>query len=465
MAANKNVVATPVLAIHERCECHVIPEIASGVSSLKASGIRTLRNRKRRSLLLIVVAENLATAILIVQSVVVARTLGPAGTGIYSLALAHITLFGQAVCLGIPQAYTFSARQRPQKEVAYFRAAVTILLITSCVGCTLLPAAIWRLSEDFRYAGWLFWLSVFIYVPVIALRPLFRNALNLRGYFGRLATVPILAASIQTGLVVWLAFSGQLTATWAIVAFVAAAFARTTLSLCWPLIRQAKKVRPAQPIYRLLVQRNWSYFGVFMAISLNTQLPVILMDILGSENRQLGYFSRALQVAALVPLAVQGLMPLLFNQWAGRPFHMIRATLRECIIVACVLLVPLTICIFLFGDELLVLLFGEAFRPAYPALVVLQLASLPLVVIRIITQALGSQGHQRWNIVAYIAASVSVALFSGGQAWVMGKADSMGMAVAVLGGCVVASLVLTTVFKSKHRDSLSVETKSKGVSS
>jgi O-antigen/teichoic acid export membrane protein len=163
---------------------------------------------------------------------------------------------------------------------------------------------------------------------------------------------------------------------------------------------------------------------------------------LGGASAELGYLSRAVQVAGLAPLAVQGLMPVLFNHWAGRSDGVIQNNVRECALAATALIVPVTVVVLLLGREIMSLLFGAEFRPAYAALVVLQFMALPLVLMNLLTQAMGSRGTQQWTIVAYGGSGAVLLLVAVGAKLFLGEASALTVACGSLAGSVVGTLAL-----------------------
>jgi O-antigen/teichoic acid export membrane protein len=416
---------------------------ARGLARMAGQGLSAfLGPGTRRRYLMIAAAENFALVLLLVQAIVLARVLGPEQLGVYSLALAHLTLVGQMVCLGIPQSYTFHARRDLAHAQTYFNAALVLLMGSSVVMSVATAWLVPRLSPELpRSAIALIVLAA--YVPIVALRPLFRNALNIAGAYGRLAAIPILAGIVQVALVVLLAGAGRLTAWAALVAFIGAAAVRSLVSI--PAAMAGLRRRPAGKTvrpYRDIARTSPMYLFVTFALVAYGQAPIVILGAFGGEAAELGYLSRAVQLAGLVPLAMQGIMPLLFNHWAGRRPGDIQKNVRECMIIAACLIVPVTGLIILFGHQVLELLFGADFRPAYPALVILQFMALPLVLMNLLTQAMGSQAAQQWTIAAYGgAATVLLGVVAMATA-MTGQPNAAIVAAGALAGSLVGASIL-----------------------
>jgi len=404
---------------------------------------------RRRSYLLITLAENSAIVLLLVQAIVLARVLGPAQLGIYSLAVAHLTLIGQLVCFGIPQAYTFLARSHPADGDALFNAALILLLSLSAVMSVLTSWLVPVLSPELpRSAVTLVTLAA--YVPFIALRPLFRNALNIEDRFSRLALIPIVGGVVQLSVVVISAANSELTVWACLMAFILAAIARTVVSLPGAL-RRVRVGGGRSEACSALVRASPIFFIVGLALTFYSQAPVVILGFLGGAQSEIGFLSRAAQLGSLVPLAVQALMPLLFNHWAGRKLDSVRDNIRECAIIVALLIIPVTVVVILFGRWLLTLLFGDAFEPAYTALVILQFTALPVVLMNLLTQALGSRGAQTWTLGAYGGSALVIAGVAGATSMLWGRTDAVTVSAATLLGAVVGSTILMIGLRRQAR--------------
>lgn len=417
-----------------------IPEARERLGAILGRTLEGFRSGARRGYLLIAFSENAALVTLLAQSIILTRILGAEQLGIYSLALGHLTLVGQVACLGLPQSYTLHARRSPDQGQAYFNGTFLLLMgssaVTAAATVWLVPLLSPELPRSMVTAA-----VLASYVPLIALRPLFRNALNIEGAYGRLAAIPVFASGTQLLLVAILAATGGLTVWTGLVVFIAATAVRTLAGLPRAL-GQLPTGGGRGSVYCDLIRTSPMYFFVTLTLLVYTQAPIVLLGALGGAPAELGYLSRALQVAGLAPLAVQGLMPLLFNHWAGRSDGAIQNNVRECALAAAALIVPVTVTALLFGREIMSLLFGAEFRPAYAALVVLQFMALPLVLMNLLTQAMGSRGTQHWTIAAYGGSGAVLVLVAGGAKVFLGEASALTVACGALAGSLVGASAL-----------------------
>ena len=112
-------------------------------------------------------------------------------------------------------------------------------------------------------------------------------------------------------------------------------------------------------------------------------------------------------------------------------------------LIAAAIILPVTVMIILFGHEILTLLFGADFRPAYPALVILQFMALPVVLMNLLTQAMGSQAAQQWTIAAYSGAGAVILTTVAATTAVTGQPNAVIVAAGALAGSLVGASILT----------------------
>ena len=134
----------------------------------------------------------------------------------------------------------------------------------------------------------------------------------------------------------------------------------------------------------------WIFFLSTLMISLCSQFDTVMLGFLKGDD-QVGLYHAALKMKGVVlslSVAVTSvLIPRISQYVAGGEHRAFRQLLLSSLRVSCVLLLPLSVFVAIFARDLLLVVCGEGFLDAVPALVVLMLCCLVLS----LTNLLGNQ--------------------------------------------------------------------------
>lgn len=317
-------------------------------------------------------------------TVVLARAMGPAGLGLYALALAVVMVLGMPAKAGLPQLVTRETAKAHAKGdwgavKGVWRWSSSVVLVNSAAVlvatlaiATFVPSII--PSEIHKTLL----LGVFL-VPIMGLALIRASALRGLGctILGQLPELAIQPIGFLAFLITWLVFStSSLSADWAIglnllASLVAFGFGMGMLARVKPAA-----MKGVEPSYE---SRSWLAAVIPMASInamhlINTQVDIVLIGVF-LDATAAGVYKVAAQVALIVAFGLQA-TKMVVEPYFSR-FHqqgdttklrsIARAASRLNAAVAMIVIVFLV----LFGQQFLHVAFGAAFYGAFTPLMIL----------------------------------------------------------------------------------------------
>ena len=393
-----------------------------------------------------------------VVSVALARWLGAAEFGTYSLAMSWAFVIGTASTFGldntiVSQVPVAAANRAWGQLRGLLRWAngVTLLASAALLGLAFLVRLVWvdrgqpLLPETWLLAGLLVPLMGLLRVQQATLRSLARAALGL---------VPesVLIPSLMLGFIVVAAATGSFApiAEHALLAQVAAASAALVLA-AWLVVRTTPAgAKAAEPQYR---HRAWLALSgrMFMMSSLtalNGRIGILMLGILAAPGI-VGPYAVALRGAGFVSLAlnmtVLAMAPTIAGTWsAGEPLRLQRLA-RQMSLVAAIGGVPIAVALILWGRSFL-LLFGPGFEGASTALAILVIGEVVNVAAGPVATLLVMSGHERDAVLGLAAGSA----LNGGLCLILiPQWGITGAAVAAAASLVAWNLILWRLVHSR----------------
>lgn len=148
----------------------------------------------------------------------------------------------------------------------------------------------------------------------------------------------------------------------------------------------------------------WRHFVFIQAVGVaSMRAPVILLGIIGTES-QTGLFRTADNIASLMSMSLlivnAVIAPYVSRLHASGDLGRLESIARGSARVALMLTLPLVVAVFFFGEWLLGFLFGEVYVSAYPALLVLLLGQIVNVACGSVGLLLNMTGHERYSLQA-----------------------------------------------------------------
>lgn len=379
--------------------------------------------------LLTLVVEKASALVLVVA---LARTLGPDDYGRYSFVIAYLTLFQILADMGLETTLLRRLSQEPDQRGAWLSNALAMrisLAVTSAtIAVALTPVAAPGKPEirplvAIGAAGLLF-----------ASQPGFRALLRAEQRLDRVLQLAV-ATNALLFLLVGAALWRGATLPWVFAAMATAHLAGFVLAGF--VVRGTFRFRLAADPGRLrtLAVEAWPVGANFFVIMVGLRIaPVLLMSYRGPVD--VGYFSSAMRLAEALNLVADGVMlavfPILARLAATNHDALLDISRVAAKVLAAVLL-AVALALSELAPDVLAILFGEPFRAAGPALVLLTWFALLASLGTLYTNLLVALGRQR---VLFGLNAVSAVLQVGLQLVLVSSFGLLGAAA----GAVLASV-------------------------
>ncbi|MDG2307463.1 MAG: flippase [Candidatus Binatia bacterium] len=372
-----------------------------------------------------------ASALVLV--VALARTLSPDDYGLYSFVIAYLTLFQVLADLGLETILLRRLSQEPENRSRLMANAlgmrVLLAMLSAAIAVALTPVAAPG-QPDVRplvaigAAGLLF-------AAQPGFRALLRSELRLDAVLS-VAVVTNVILFALVGLALWTGaglrgvFVGIASAHLAGFAF--AGF----------VVRKSFRfrLRCERPVWESLAREAWPVGANFFVIMLGLRVAPLLLMTYGGPI-EVGYLASAMRLTEAMNLVADGLMMVVFPMLArlattneGGLHDLAQVSAK---VLAAVLLMAV-LALSELAPDVLGLLFGEEFRAAGPALVVLSWSALLAALGTLYTNMLVALGRQR---VLFALNAVSAVFQVGLQLFLVSHYGLLGAAV----GVVLASFV------------------------
>ena len=384
----------------------------------------------------------MSTAVMgMLQSVVIARALGPDDTGQFRLAITVSTTVVSFLVFGLSQSNVYFLN----KKKADPSAVLSNSLLYSALLGTVSAGVIYAL---FTYLpGYTGHYPRAVIAAFAAAMPLLHLAIVLRPILiAQMRSLDYSLSQLVPRLAVLapaagLALVGALILDLALVLVAVSEVVAVALLLVY-LRRDV--VVPPRPDLSLL-GRTYRYglqlYAVNLLTMIDQQIAVLFLGFLvPGEFELIGFFTRATAICGLIRLVPNSIALLLYSYWSSsdrnRP-EQVQMVLRFAVASGLVLAVAVALA----GKPLIIVLYGRAFLPAYAPLMVL-VAQQALWVVSRIFQSFFS-GHGKPMLASYsllLSNGISVV----GLLLLIPRWDIVGAAVAVTAGqacCVVLNMV------------------------
>lgn len=388
----------------------------------------------------IVAGGTWSTAVMgVALGIVISRSLGPEGTGryqlVYALALTVITFlfFG----IGQSNIYFLNKWKADPKRVVS-----NSLLFSAVFGlialCVILALFLLNPSYTGQYPPFVigaFSVAMPFFFASAVLRKVLMAEMRVVHYSISQLTVNLLML-LSTGV---LALLGKLSTDLAIICL-SAAFLVDLLILLVFLRRHL--TFPPLPDLSLLgrtIKYGLQLYLVNMMVSVNQQMAVIVLGImLPGDFDSIGYFARAVTICGLVRLLAQGTSMLLYSHWSGESLEVKKKQAAQVLRLAMVLNGLMVTAVLLFGESLIVLMYGREFLPAYAPLRILAFQQALAVLSKIYQSFFSGSGRPSLSAISMAAANITSAV---GMVVLIPREGIAGAAYAVLAGQIVCTTI------------------------
>ncbi|HEY3614549.1 MAG TPA: oligosaccharide flippase family protein [Gaiellales bacterium] len=293
-----------------------------------------------------------------VASIVLARSLGPAGRGLVAVIQSDVVLFVSLVGLGTPTAITFFASRRPRYQAALSGFALVYTgALTGLAALGVLVGGGWLSDHQGRgFDERLWWLGAAL-IPLMYYEYFVASLLNARRSYGLqnrlnvLGRVGTLAATL--GLVTGLGWgvAGGLVA--------AAMISLVRIAGCLPLVAQIGIRLPARHLLAATLHYGSRVTMGQLFRFFSGRFDVLVLSLLASLTT-VGNYAVAQTVAEIVLVVPQSFGFVVMPMVAAGESHRAAPALR---LVGTLAVVGVAV-VAVVGPALILLGFGSAFRPA-----------------------------------------------------------------------------------------------------
>jgi O-antigen/teichoic acid export membrane protein len=356
---------------------------------------------------------------MLTTNILIARWLGPAGTGETAYLLWAATTITLVTGIGLPSAlsrfvaeFSGSADRELPHAIAHWLARWHFILAVGATVIVTLARPFLGMSPGSAAAQYVFLACI----PAYALASLYNAYLAGSQQFRRLGSVTILSTGVQiTTVTIGVPYFGV---AGAFGAYVAGAFVPAVLALCLIVVRKPLIELPLALRSRVRRYAVNSWAASLLSAFAWSRLEIFFLERSRSEH-DVAMFSIALSMATLAtqgPMLLAGALLPHFSQLSGTgQVDLLKRTYTGVTRLLGFLLFPCCFGCAAITPVLLPMMFGDAFRPA-----------VPVAVVSIVFASIGAT-----------ATAGSALLLATEKAWLITACAAVGAVLAVLSGLFV----------------------------
>lgn len=296
--------------------------------------------------------------------ILLARWLLPEGIGRYQLVISAANLIGAVITLGIGQATIFYINNVKKAPDLVATTAFKFAFVASVVVLPILVAVFHYRPYFGEIPFWMMLVCAIQGVGLVFLNTLYPilvaflqvNKYVLVRLVPRLIVLVLVTAVILLGVVninfAWISVSvGQLCGAVCVIYFLRR-WIKYHISFDWPLFK-------SMVFYGAKLNLN------YIVLILNGEIGILLLRFFAADSfAEVGYYSRAIRLGAILLLFSGSLSPLLYSKWASVDRTQRQLQAERVSRVFWVLLVVLIGVIELLAERLIYCLYGAEFLPA-----------------------------------------------------------------------------------------------------
>lgn len=403
-----------------------------------------LSGRLSRHTLLLLASNAGGAVLLFALSVLIGRTLGRDGLGVYSVALAWVFPLSMLVDFGLSTLATRAVAQRPDDADGQLAQMATARLLIGVPAALLLALAAPLLSDDAAVID-----GLRVSAPLVAILPAYSSLTAVFKGLGAMWPIPLLNVGMllaQVGLSALVLAQGGGVVGLLVVNTVTSL---AQLAAAWVLWRRMFRPRTVTSGVRFrwaalrdLLRQAWPFALAAVFAALQVRVSVIVLER-AADVDQAAYFaaaSRFTEAARLLPNAFFGALFPALSALAVNP-PQLRQVFRRAAGWLSLFGVAVVVGAWQLGEPVLRLTYGDDFAPAAIALRLLAVA-LTLSLLRgAVTLLMYAKGReQRVNFINGLALAVQI----GASFWLVENgATGVALAVCLAEGFALGSLWAT----------------------
>lgn len=386
---------------------------------MTAMGGQTFFNRTVLSLAIKAGSAGLAFAL----AILLARVMGPAQFGIYSLAIAMVTVLASPAQLGLPQLLVRETAKGGRGEDAggggkhhnirsLWGVAIKGALLTSAVVMALAFAAMTLFADRYDPAQYSTLVAALVLVPLVSLLAVEGGALRGAGrvFQGQLAELLMRPGGLIL-LVLLAAFAGwSLTPRNVIGLYIVSAGVALLICSLWLVRATPRGAVPEKPLRSMPVLWQAMPLGLIGAMQLlNNNTDLIMLGFL-STPEDVGIYRVVIAMVNVVAFGLQAVNMIAAPDYSHYYHKDDRAGLQNVVTrssrATLATALPLCFVFIVFGEQLLEFAVDSRYSVGYLPLVILALGQLANVSFGHVGSLLMMTGHERYSLYVMVVVTV-----------------------------------------------------------
>jgi O-antigen/teichoic acid export membrane protein len=368
------------------------------------------------------VLKLVSTALGFILVILLARTLGPEGYGVYAFVFAIVSLLAIPTQLGLPQLVVRETAKAQAAEQwglmrGLWRWSTLVIWLFSSIVLAIALVVLGVVADHFDDMTRATLVAGLLLIPLIALGNLRGAALRGLGHVvaGQLPEHVFRPALLILLCVIVLVALPTQTLTPATAmglhAFAAASAFGLGAWLLWRSRPAELKSRPA-PVYEA---RAWMFSALPLALTaglmvINTQIGVLLLGLFDTTET-VGIYKVSVAVATLITFGLGAvnlvLMPYFARLYAQGDRHRLQRLVTQSARAILALAVPVTLAFVLYGEWFLTIAFGTDYADGHTALAILALGQLVNAGTGSVGVLLNMTGHEQDSLRGVAIAAVA----------------------------------------------------------
>ena len=307
-----------------------------------------------------------------VQGIIISRFIGPEGTGQFYMAI--------SICITVVTFLIFGLSQSNIYFLNHHRVSVEQIIVNSIVFSLVLGALssigvylLFTFGREFTGQFSLWVRTIFsIGILFLFMRSVVRPILIARMHVVQYNASQILVIGFMVLALASLAYFGSITAGSALVVYSGAQVVGAFIIIYFLRAHISLRLMPDIRLFWRTLKYGFQLHMVNLLLILDLNISMIFIGLLmPGEFAELGFYSRAVAICGLIRFIPSSFSSLLYSHWAQiddeRKVRQLERVLRVCLILGIVILGIIA----LLGKEIIILLYGKVFTPAYAPLMFL----------------------------------------------------------------------------------------------
>lgn len=382
-----------------------------------------------RNSLIMVFGGGITTLLSAVQGIVVARLLGPTGIGQFQLAITLSLVISTLLIFGIGQANIYFLNQLKKELYIIFSNSILFSVIAGIIA-VVSALLIFRFGDEYtgnfkQLTEILFSFSLFFIILQAILGQILVSQMRVKAFNA-------IQVAVRTGIIILICVLAWIIGVSVDLAIIIIAISQV-VTACWFYFMIKNRISSTLAIDLPLLWQTFKYGIKLHTVSLLTTLDqnigVILISYhMPGEFDEIGFYSRAMAICALFRVIPLSLQNFLYSHWSGLNEQSRTRQMENVLKMYFYFGIALVIAVFIFGKYVIWGMYGKAFLPAYPVLLMLSIQQVLWLITKVLQPFCFSSGKPSlitYNLIAVTSLSVVTMFYMIPKFGIVGAAYSL----------------------------------------